>query len=120
MTIGLRGCKASNESGITWTMPLAQMRYYGDPIRSTRSIGTSHCGFHSMILSTSPWEVRLAIGVAPPLDLESVCKFWIKLAARCDSEVLELDYTPLAWLRLFSVKASFVSYRKRSREKRSH
>jgi len=105
VTIGLRGCKTRNESGITWTMPLAQMRYYGDPIRSTRSIGTK-----SLRVSFDD-IVYIAMGSAisnwtsSASDLKSVCKFWIKLAARCDLEILGLDNTPLAWLRLFSDKA---------------
>jgi hypothetical protein len=117
VTIGLHGCKTRNESGITWTMPLAQMRYYGDPIRSTRSIGTKslRVSFDNIVYiamgsAISNWSSSAS-------DLESVCKFWMKLAARCDLEVLELDSTPLAWLRVFSVKASLFLIAKEAEKK---
>jgi hypothetical protein len=41
ITLGLRKQIEGNELGISWSLPLSHLRYYGKPVQATRSISTS-------------------------------------------------------------------------------
>ena len=40
LTLGLPSDEASLDRGITWSLPLSQLRYYGKPTKATRTLGT--------------------------------------------------------------------------------
>jgi hypothetical protein len=41
LTVGLRPSETSDKSGISWSLPLAHLRYYGPPVMSARSLNTA-------------------------------------------------------------------------------
>jgi hypothetical protein len=41
LTIGLKILSPDKDDGVFWSLPLAHLRYYGDPVRSNRSMGTN-------------------------------------------------------------------------------
>ena len=40
VTIGLQGAEPNDDRGVYWSLPLAHVRYYGDPVISERSINS--------------------------------------------------------------------------------
>ena len=47
LTLGLRSCSPNLPEGIFWSLPLAYMRYYGDPVIVTKTVG-NYAGYVPM------------------------------------------------------------------------
>lgn len=113
VTIGMRGPKMGLSTGITWTMPLAQLRYYGEPVFSTRSIGTEslRLSFND-ILYIAMGSVISDWG-ALSSDLQAVCKFFVAITAR--SKLEAVTFTPeseeQSFISMPSTKTSLASIR---------
>lgn len=80
LTIGLRNSREADLTGVSWSMPLAHLRFYGKPVMSRQVIGSmaSRVPFHrgiQVILGalTSEWQSSL-------VDLANVAKFLILFA----------------------------------------
>jgi hypothetical protein len=52
ITIGLRGNHLESTGGVSWSLPLAYVRYYGDPVQAERSIDSdsSHVPMDQLLL----------------------------------------------------------------------
>jgi hypothetical protein len=79
ITVGMQNANPSKHKGISWTMPLAQLQYYGKPETKVRSIGEQsiRVSFESLVHVAmgsviSPWKQDAN-------DFDSACKFFIAL-----------------------------------------
>jgi hypothetical protein len=64
LTIGLKILSPDKDDGVFWSLPLAHLCYYGDPVRSTRSMGTN--------AARVPMEAFIQVA------LGSACSMWSK------------------------------------------
>lgn len=79
ITVGMQNADSNRHRGISWTMPLAQLQYYGKPETLIRSVGEEslrvsfgslvHVAMGSVI---STWKNHAD-------DTESVCKFFVAI-----------------------------------------
>ena len=115
VTIGFQNVDSEHEKGITWTMPLAHLRYYGKPVESQRSLGSSSTR------TTFRRIVQAALGSAISkwgrytFNFESVCEFFQALPGSCSSAVsndnknlalLDLGVYGLEWTKLLAQEAT--------------
>lgn len=80
MTIGLRHSPSAESTGISWSMPLSTLRFYGKPVKSRRDIGssTTRIPFDRFVQTAlgsilSAWQNRDS-------DLDKVAKFLVLFA----------------------------------------
>lgn len=85
LTIGLRSVEEENSTGISWSMPLAHLRFYGKPVLSQKTIGSpsSRVPFNrgmQVVLGilTSEWQSPLA-------DLANLARFLTLFATSLDT-----------------------------------
>jgi hypothetical protein len=105
ITIRMQGAQRKNEGGISWTMPLAQMKNYGKPVLSTRSISAKSLRVSFGDLLYIAMGSAISNWSSYRHDVESVCRFFIPFADKCESEDPKRDASSLGWLRLFSKKS---------------
>jgi hypothetical protein len=116
ITVGMQNADPNKHRGISWTIPLAQLQYYGKPETLMRSVGEQslrvsfgslvHVAIGSVI---STWKQHAD-------DFESVCKFFIaiwKSLKRSDSE----GRAAFGWHELFSRHAEFYLQAKAEEKK---
>jgi hypothetical protein len=79
ITVGMQNADPDKHKGISWTMPLAQLQFYGKPETLKRSIGEQsvrvsfgHLVYVAMGSIISSWKQHA-------VDLDSVCKFFLAL-----------------------------------------
>ena len=80
LTIGLRSAGEEGVTGVSWSMPLAHLRFYGKPVMSHASIGSTssrvpfHRGMHIVLGAlTSEWQSSM-------VDLANLAKFLVSFA----------------------------------------
>ncbi|KAI9685627.1 MAG: hypothetical protein M1820_010777 [Bogoriella megaspora] len=100
VTIGLQTSDLDPARGITWTMPLAHLRYYGKPVVSHRTVGSSPTRVpfqrivHAALGSTiSKWGQY-------GYNMQKVCQVLIAFADVCEKAPHELK-----WSQLFKQEA---------------
>lgn len=111
ITIGLQNPNLGTDDGISWSLPLSHLRYYGKPVNSTGSVGTrsSRISMEQLLLVSFG---AATIGWVRRLEDNSLCaKFFIILrkTASKSRQVPE-------WLDLLANAASrYLSYTKEAR-----
>lgn len=109
VTLGIRSLAPRRGNGLTWTMPLSHVQYYGRPklMSSELSMATSYTTFDRMLAVAlgsfiSHWGEKA-------VDLEEVCEFWLALTEVCEHEENRTtkyrnhgDDVPLVWLQTLS------------------
>ncbi|KAH6714304.1 hypothetical protein BKA61DRAFT_58103 [Leptodontidium sp. MPI-SDFR-AT-0119] len=105
LTIGLKIMSPDREDGVFWSLPLAHLRYYGDPVRSERSLGTSTSRV------TMEDLIQIALGCSCSMwskgryDISSASRLIISLAKYVEHD-FRYYQKPLAWLILLNDAAS--------------
>ncbi|KAL5328141.1 hypothetical protein ACEPPN_005850 [Leptodophora sp. 'Broadleaf-Isolate-01'] len=117
ITVGMQNASPNEHKGISWTMPLAQLQFYGKPEALKRIIGEQsvrvsfghlvHVAMGSVI---SPWKQEAD-------NFDSVCRFFVAVwssLSRSDSK----GSAALGWHELFSQQA--ISYLHAKPEERDY
>ncbi|KAH9210642.1 hypothetical protein DL95DRAFT_307664 [Leptodontidium sp. 2 PMI_412] len=117
ITVGMQNASPNEHKGISWTMPLAQLQFYGKPEALKRIIGEQsvrvsfghlvHVAMGSVI---SPWKQEAD-------NFDSVCRFFVAVwssLSRSDSK----GSAALGWHELFSQQA--MSYLHAKPEERDY
>ncbi|KIV87743.1 hypothetical protein, variant [Exophiala sideris] len=107
VTIGLQKDSPSNDMGITWSLPLSHLRYYGEPVQATVSLGTrsSLISMEELLLVcfgavTTSW-------VGPKVN-NSHCA---RLIIGIQNTLLHRHHDPPAWLELLgSIASTYQKY----------
>lgn len=97
ITIGLQGPNTKNEHGISWSLPLSHLRYYGEPVQETSHLGntTSRVSMQDFLLVvfgcvTRTWTEK-------ENDNLLCARFFIAL-----DKALKQDFDGIEWLRLLA------------------
>ena len=105
ITLGLSKTDDDDDSGLSWSMPLARLRYYGRPVTRERSINTrtTRVAFRHLIQiaigsAISAWNVRMT-------DLDYVCQFLQVLAWQNQDGTDMHQASAVDWLDVFSLEA---------------
>jgi hypothetical protein len=104
VTIGLHKSIPDNDLGISWSLPLSHLRYYGEPTQATRSVGTqsSRISMEELLLVsfgcvTKGWVshaegnrlcARLLIAIRNTMLKGVYIPSWLELLSRIASEYL--------------------------------
>lgn len=105
ITVGMQSTNPEKDRGISWTMPLAQLQFYGKPQILKRAIG------EQSLRVTFEGAVQVAIGSIISTwkrqadDLESVCHFFIALWDSLKKSVSSGSVS-FGWHELFSQQAA--------------
>ena len=102
--MGMQSTSPENDRGISWTMPLAQLQYYGKPALSKDAIGTQsiRVSFDNI--------VQVAIGSIASTwgnhgsDFEMICQF-LEAIWRCLKRSAPNGSGSFNWLQLFDEQA---------------
>jgi hypothetical protein len=105
ITIGLHSTHAQDENGISWSMPLACLRYYGKPVISEGSLSSKSMRVPFRRL------VQIAIGGAisgwneNAFNIDDVCTFFELLSVRIDPREGSSTGLPKTWMAMFGREA---------------
>lgn len=108
MTFGVRRAHSNENSEVSWSMPLAQLRYYGKPVLSEGSISSksTRIPFDRLVLVAigsliSTWRLQTT-------DFEHVARFLILLCKFIEPKQRSnfFSTTTTSWLELLSQHAS--------------
>ena len=112
VTIGLHGVEAADSQGVYWSLSLAHLRFYGDPVPSQRSVDTDL----SRISFDDLWHVILGSlfatwGIVGEKAMEEaakiICLLWIKFKESTDLHLANvfLEKDGHFWLRYLAITA---------------
>ena len=94
LTIGLQNAGEEGSAGVSWSMPLAHLRFYGKPVMSSSSIGSSssrvsfHCGIYVVLgILTSEWQNSI-------VNIAKVMEFVVLFAKTLDAGIRDILYLP--------------------------
>lgn len=108
VTFGVRRAHSNEDSEVSWSMPLAQLRYYGKPVLSEGSISSksTRIPFDRLVLVAigsliSTWGLQTS-------DFENVARFLILLCKLTEPKQKSSYFstTTTSWLELLSQHAS--------------
>ena len=106
VTLGISKCSPDAENGVYWSLPLAYLRFYGDPVPTTRTIGEgstrlSLSEFFLVVLGTviSSWGKHSD-------DTGAACKFIMALWDFFDCHRLKQVHNSRPWLQHLAEAAS--------------
>lgn len=109
VTIGLQGVEANQDRGVYWSLPLAHVRYYGDPIQAEGSINldSSRASVDQLLLValgslTATWSPH---GSTLKESLKLICLMWqccSKEVANYPDSRIKTKFLESCWLKLLS------------------
>lgn len=113
ITIGLQGAGPKDSSGVHWSLSLAHVRYYGDPVRAKGSVssGISRITFDKIWLVTLGSLISLwgADGVDAKEAAKLVCLIWqscLEGLDALDNNAFKTAIAEFSWLRPLADAAS--------------
>lgn len=109
VTIGLQGVEAHQDRGVYWSLPLAHVRYYGDPIKAEGSItlDSSRASIDQLLLVAlgsliATWSSH---GSTLKESLKLICLMWQcawEAIATYPDSTTKANFLQSCWLKLLS------------------
>ncbi len=108
VTIGLQGVEANQDRGVYWSLPLAHLRYYGDPIQVEGSIAvdSSRVSIDQLLLVAlgsliATWSPH---GSTLEESLKLICLMWqcVSKEITTYSNSMRIRFPKSCWLKLLS------------------
>ena len=108
LTVGLQSSPASDK-GVSWSLPLAKLRFYGDPVLVSRSLETENQ--HVTIDQFMLVVLGCVAKTWPDNDdrMTTICKFFKKLWEKIKHQKLETRFSCIRYLECAATTLSSLS-----------